>query len=573
MRLDAVPLNPDEIWSVWQTYGTPQQIVQWTPYDWPPLYYLLLGGWRAAAGAYPVVLRVLSASLFMLGVVFTYRLLRRWQGHTAGMLGMLAYAAFGFSIQLSLEVRGYALLLALMPLAWWLTTRYFDRPTWRRALPLAVVLAAMFYTSLTSFGAFALLGVFSLLVYPRRVIRWWLPGLLAGLLAAPEILNKAQIAVARVEATQTLALPPFHVALPQLFQDYTGLTWPLWVALFGTALIGLLSNQRWQHSAVRALAFCTLGVPILLYVLNPILGFYSPRYAWWLMPGAALLAGWGLAQVNRRAGLVAGLALAGILFSPLPQDGPYQIWDRLSPLGANFAWLRAEMQAGDALLTNPDNTCGAVEEWDYYTRIYFPAGLHWQDRLQGQRRVWVLNPENQSDTVRVALAQGYVPGRFVGPYGCLFRLYEAPPDAAGILFDNGLRFHGAEVIENGRPVGWTRAWHEGERVQVRLWWSADRPLPLDYSVGIRLMRGQTAFDQDDGPPNVIYPSDAPSETSRWQSETLYIEERQLTLPFPAAGVYELRLAVYFWQEPTPIRAPGVDENGHLRALTLPVKSY
>ncbi|MDL1885970.1 hypothetical protein FBR01_20330, partial [Anaerolineae bacterium CFX8] len=48
-RLHEPQMNQDEIWSVWQTLGSPAQIIRWTPYDWPPLYYLALGTWRGLA--------------------------------------------------------------------------------------------------------------------------------------------------------------------------------------------------------------------------------------------------------------------------------------------------------------------------------------------------------------------------------------------------------------------------------------------------------------------------------------------------------------------------------------------
>ena len=55
IALNGLELNTDEVWSIWQSFGTPEQIIRWTPYDWPPLYYLILGGWKIFVG--PVTLR------------------------------------------------------------------------------------------------------------------------------------------------------------------------------------------------------------------------------------------------------------------------------------------------------------------------------------------------------------------------------------------------------------------------------------------------------------------------------------------------------------------------------------
>src|SRR5690606_4825880 len=34
MRLTTFEMHHDEVWSVWQTFGTPAQIIDWTPFDW-----------------------------------------------------------------------------------------------------------------------------------------------------------------------------------------------------------------------------------------------------------------------------------------------------------------------------------------------------------------------------------------------------------------------------------------------------------------------------------------------------------------------------------------------------------
>ena len=569
LRLNDTVLNPDEIWSVWQTLGTPVQVIQWTPYDWPPLYYLALGAWRQIVGIYPVNLRLFSALIFPIGAVCLFRAMQRLRGRTAGILSLLAYSALGFSIQLSLEVRGYALLMGLLPLALWLTLRYFDHPNWKRALPLGLAFAAMFYTSLTSIGAFLILGVFTFVLYRDMIWRWWLPGFIAGLLALPEIINKAQIATVRVAATQTLQTPP----LIQIFRDYAGLSFALWTIIFLGATVMIVYHERRVRTISAAFGLWALGMPLFVYLSNPLLGFFSPRYAWWIMPGITLWVGAGLVYLPRAGRLAVGLVFVGMLFYPLPRSGEYQIWDRLSPLGDNFAWLRDNMQWGDAILTDVNNTCGALEEWDYYLLTYFPNGLHFVEQPTGQRRLWILNPGEQSEQVQSVIARRYIPGRFVGPPGCLFRLYEAPPDSIGIRYENGLRFHGVDILDSSNPASGPLVRHEGETIRFRLWWSVDEPLPLDYSIKTAIGRGENAYDVIDGPPTAIYPPDAPTATSQWQPGQLYVEERELTLPYPASGNYALQMVVYFWEDPVPIAALGVNDGGQLMLGRVRVKSY
>ena len=386
LRIESMTLNRDEIWSVWQTFGSPDQIIKWTPYDWPPGYYLILGTWRTLTGPLPGALRTLSVLAFLPGCACLFRAVRRLRGVEAALISALVYSGLGFSLLLSLEVRGYALLLGLFPLALWLTLRYFDHTSWHRAVPLSLVMAAMFYVSLTSAGAFGMLGLFTLLVYGRAVWRWWKPGLIAIVLALPEILSKTSLAVTRVTATQTLKPLPLPQALAHLFWLYGGFAVSVWAILFLLSALLIIIRERQIKASTAAILVWVLAVPVALYLLNPLLGFFSARYAWWIMPGIALGIGWGLAYLPRPALLGAGLLIAALGFVTLPNESEYQIWQNLSPLGTNFVWLRENMQGGDVILDNANNTCGAPEEWDYYLRSYFPQGLRFVVSPDGQRR-------------------------------------------------------------------------------------------------------------------------------------------------------------------------------------------
>jgi len=576
-RLDEMALNPDEIWSAWQTLGTPAQILEWTPYDWPPLYYLTLGAWRQLTSPYPTTLRVLSALAFMIGAAFVYRIMRRLRGSSAGILAMLAYAALGYIILLSIEVRGYALLLAFMPLALWLTIRYFDHPGWRRTIPLALTLAALFYTSMTSVGSIVVLGLYTLVVYRHAIWRWWLPGLLAALLALPEMIAKWSIATARVKATSALTPLPLFPALGDLFTRYAGHTVIVWVLLLIVATIFLVYRRSWRDSRLLALALWVIVIPILLYFLNPVLGFFSARYAWWVMVGIALWTAWGLSYLPRMGIIGAALLLAGMTFYPLPTTGEYNIWDNRSPLAENFDWLRGQLQGGDVILVDSANNCGSEEEWDYYLRAYFPNGLQFITQPENFRRVWyILFDGRQEVSTQQKFDTNYIAGAFVGPPRCLFRLYEAPPDTNGIAFENGMRFHGAEVVVNGLPWTGPLVRHEGETIKLRLWWSGDQRIERDYSVGVYLLRegGTQILAQVDSAPQVIYPQSAPRETSQWSLENYYVEEREFILPYPLRdGYYELDLAIYYWEDQVRIAAPGVNSDGLLRLMPLKIKSY
>jgi hypothetical protein len=576
VRLNEMAMYPDEVWSIWQTFGTPQQILAWTPYDWPPGYFLTLGAWRALVGEYPITAHYLSVLAFVIGAAGMYRGMKRISGEKAGILAAMAYATFGYGILLSTEVRGYALLLALMPLTFWFTVRYFDYFQIRRALLLGVCLAAMFYVSVTSIGAFFILGVYTLVIYGKRVWRWWLPGLVAVLLALPEITAKFALGISRTEATRLQIKPPLLQALGEFFAAYAGETIVVWVVLFLLTAILVFYRRTLQRETI-ALFIWVIVAPILLYISNPLLGFFSNRYSWWIMVGLAMWAGWGLARLPR-VGMIAIIAvLVAMMFTPIP-IGNYIGLDTISPLEANFRSLSDYMTPGDVFVTDPSNRCGGVEEWDYFLRAYYPYGLQFVQDVSGYRRVWYITGNGSPDaTLSDSVTDGRIySGQFVGPPTCLFRLYTAPPNREGILFNNGMRFHGVDIMDGQKP--WTApvARREGESVRIRVWWSVDHRIDLDYSIGTYLLwttDGSVAA-QVDGPPQLIYPQHAPVETSRWTPGDYYIEERELTLPLPAPkSTVPLMMAVYYWQDGARVAAPGVNEEKLLLLRSIRIMSY
>lgn len=569
-RLDArvTVVTVDEVWSVWQTLGSAGDILRWTPYDWPPLYYLTLGGWRALVGLHPVMLRALSVMLLLIGCAGMYRAGRRLAGEWVGRLAVLAYAANGLYIFLSTELRGYVIPLALMPLAVWWAQRYFERPSLRRAVMLALPMAGMFYSTLTSIIAFVCLGLFTLVMYGRRSWQWLWVGAVAGGIALPEILDKARIAVSRASGTATIQLPPFGEALIDIYRQYAGAAPLVWLGLTSMALVLLAARRRRGTTRRLAALLVWALLPLILYPLNGILGFFNWRYTWPVVIGLALLIGWGLSLLPRAGRWMAGGVIALLMLLPIPLDR-YQI--PAPPFGVNFAWLAENARPGDVMLIDPQCACGQPEEYDYYARVYTPW-LRFAVAPEGHRRVWYVTGAAGPDAATEArVREGRLASIFVGPPEALFRLYEAPPDPVGVAFENGMRFHGIELIEPRIiPV-----LHEGEAFRFRLWWSADTPLPLDYSVGTFVLdeNGGVAA-QVDLPPTPVLPAGAPAATSRWQTGEFYVEEREMHLPYPFYRTrLTLALAVYWFGDGVRIEADGTDANGLLPILPMDVMAW
>src|SRR5260221_11853110 len=501
LRLLPAGIIDDEVWSVWQTLGTPQQIINWTPYDWPPLFYLIMGAWKGFVGIHPLADRYLSALLFLIGVAAMYSVTRRLtHNNNAGLLAVIAYAGLGYSIHISVTQRGYVVLLTLMPVVLWLMVRYFDHPSWRRALWLAGCLGVMYYIHFPSIFGFVILGIFSLIVYPKRVWRWWLPGVAAAGLIVPALIQRLSLAGSYAQATQVIAqkLPPFAQALTNLFGDLTGYTAIGWAVLMGIATIFVLYRSR-PYRLILALSFWIL-TPVLLYVAQPIIGwFLTGRFLWWLLLGLAMWIGWGLSLIPaplRRPGMSVGAAMMIVaMFMPVPT----LINDNPPPMIDNFTFLQQHIQPYDVILINPKFTTVAPMEWDYFSKAYFPEGIQFVTTPAGYRRVWYVTDEGYDQNVAALGAKNRFPRESVGPARLHFQLYEAPPDAEGILFENGLRFHGLDFVGTVMPGMVT--YHLNETFRVRLWWSLDRPLDHDYSIGlyvllVRAGAGQSAMQSD-----------------------------------------------------------------------------
>lgn len=585
LRINELELHGDEIWTVWQTFGDLGDVVAWSPYDWGPLHFVVIWGWRALVGIHPVVLRLSSILVFMLGAAIMYRMGHDWWGKKAGITTLIAYSGLGYSLFTSLEVRGYTLLLNGLVLILWLTARYFERPSLRRAIPLAASLAALFYIQSTAVLAYALVGIFALLNWPRTVWRGWLPGILVGLLILPRLAGRFEADSGRLLAYNAGALNPVPTFLQELWVFLTGPLALIWLGLL-IAGVGLAARtqsplrRRWLVVAIT-LAISTL----LYYFLTPVFNAATHRHAWSLLPVLALVIAYGLAQLPRRFYPATIAGVLAMLVAPLPMNIYYgQPWPN-PPTSVSFQWLTRHWRAGDALLIDPNFPCyDTPMEWEYFTRVYFPNGLEYVNSPEEYTRIWyVAHDSHQDPDLLARLTANHVPGKFVGPPECLFRLYEAPPDPEGIRYENGLRFHGMQLVDReGDPLlheGYRPfPLHEGETFRIRLWWSTDAPLPADYSFGLHIPAsdGSTLLTQSDSAPQLV---EGPPETSQWEAGRLYVEERAITLPYPirtdhiGTADFTLYLVVYQWWDNTRITAPGLDQDARLPLLAIQVKAW
>lgn len=568
-RLTEFETDRDELLSIQRAQAdTFENLLLWLPNDWPPLYFAALGGWAGLVGLHPVYLRFGSVLVALVGYACMYQLGRRLGGPRAGLLVMLAYAALSYNIVLDLKLRGYVIVSALLPAAVWLTLHYFDRPNWRRAVPLALTFAVMFYSTYISALLFMVIGVLSLCLYGRRVLAWWRIGVIAGVLAAPEALRK--LAVAYDVATSEQPGQSFTSALTLVFTGWTGYYAGFWLVLIGIATALLWRRPRW----LAAFAFWIVGLPALMYFLLDPRFTFTQRYAFWAMGGIALLVGWGVSRLPRAVTGGVSVGLIALMFAPVPPPDffTFEYTD-------TFAWLRQNVRAGDVFIIDPQCACPEPRELNFYIRRYFPdTGLRLVDHPGEHRRVWYISGGRSGVDERLfeATRAGRVSMQFFGPTDFLFRLYEAPPDPDGIAFENGLRFHGVDFIDPVDDTPWFGPLEpmENSTLRLRLWWSADRPIDADYSIATHIGRGRTPVTQVDGPPQLIDPRQPP-ETSQWRTDRYYIEERDLTVPLAGGSRhlnFNIWLTVYQWWDGVRIPGEATNDADLLRLARMRVKT-
>ena len=124
LLLQDVYFTQDESWSVWQGFGSWSNVIRWTPFDWPPLYYLTLDFWVEVVGLQPLALRLLSVFSFLIGAACFYLILKRHGGAAAAFMGLLIYGGMSYTY-IGIAVRGYSLMLLLILLAWLIAQRCY----------------------------------------------------------------------------------------------------------------------------------------------------------------------------------------------------------------------------------------------------------------------------------------------------------------------------------------------------------------------------------------------------------------------------------------------------------------
>ena len=576
-------MSHDEFWSIWQGYGEIADVLRWTPFDWPPLYFFRLGSLGQPGGYSADCVALLFGSHVPGGYrisLSSHPVLRR---RNLGLDRFLfCFGGISHLIYLSSEVRGYSLMFLFLPMTLFFTLRFLDKPSWKNVLLLSLSATASVYTT---YAAIFPLVLMVLYVYWRVHGHWhrydrkvFAAALLTVTLCLPVLFSALSVQFRRVSKTMQFNLPPFPEAYEEIYRFWFGTSTYLLAAMIVFCIFVLLRRRKITRLVLISFIWAFLSVP-LLYLVDPYIGMFDINHASWTLIGIPIFVGATLGQLPRWGQYISlGLAALLLLHTP-PWQSNYNA-DLYSQLEVSLKWMQNHWYAGDQILLADDHECTEVAEiWNYALRANQPNGLAFTQTTIGHPRIWFVTADGSPNSPHWGtLRRDFVEREFVGPPGCLFRLYERPPDPEGVLFSNGMRFHGAQFLRDGKalPPGFSPMLHEGETFQVRMWWQVEEPLPQDYSVGTFLMdKERRVIEEVHGPPDPSYPEEAPWETSRWRMGQIYYEDREMEVPYPLERQQlELKLALYHWEEPgVRFVAEGVDTFGMLPVMQIIIDSW
>jgi hypothetical protein len=480
---------------------------------------------------------------------------------------------------LGVFLRGYVIVLALFPLAIWLTSRYFHTHHKWNMVWLAITLGAMFITTYTAIFAFLFLGLYTVLVYPRQIWRWIPVGVIASPFALIELVRKWDYWIGRIESSNFTRGYRHEIGLVFVkhFQDYFGQIEIFWITLAILSCVLFMWKDRHRFRLFLWVAIGCFLAPIITFWLveSRIFIQMTSRYSWWVLIMLAFGFSLGLRYLPRIVWLGVSIIILGLMFM-LPIKTQYYTEDKFAyHYEDNMEWLSNQMQAGDALLFDPKyciKKCFDQDTLAYFWDVYLGDTVTRIHKLGEHRRMWLWRGIGHSRELLRELADTTLASVFYGPPISLLELYVAPPDLEGILFDNGMRFHGFDMLHNdGQYDVPPYNLREQTPMRIRLWWSADRPIDEDYQVSVQIYDtvSHRIFAQDDNSPQLIHLKPnafepLPKQTSEWIPNQLYVEERTLEFPNANTEIYaDINLIVYRWLDGERITGTGITEDGLL----------
>jgi uncharacterized membrane protein len=365
----------------------------------PPLYYLLLHWWMAAAGDGEAALRWLSVVFAVACVPASFWAGRVAGGERVGWIAATVAAVIPFLTIYGQEARMYSLVALLsIVLAGAFVRGFVDGSTaWQ--VVFAIVLAALLYTH--AWGLFVLVGaVAALTVCGRSALRRGVLAVAAAAVAFAPWLPTLWFQIEHTGAPWSRTPAPWSLleAFPQALASGAGALVLVAVSVAGLLRAPLDARARTVVLALVVLAVTTLVVAWLGSQFTP---SWANRYLAVVVGPIVVLAALGLAAA-RRVGLAALVVLAVLWIgfrAPAEKSNAAELAERIRPLAPGTLVVAAQPEQvpllayylGSGSFATP---LGIVEN---------PLAVDWRDALTRLRRA---SPERSLAPLVARLASG-----------------------------------------------------------------------------------------------------------------------------------------------------------------------
>jgi hypothetical protein len=542
----------------------------------PPLYFAALGRWRLIVGQERIALRLLTILSGVLATAVVYRLGADEFNKPAALYAALIFALADITIHYAQQIRHYGWLVLAVALTSLLFLRCLRKPSRSNLIAYALSIAFMLYTHYLGVVFLGLQGLFGLILWRAsiqkklRLIGAWA---LALILYTPWLIALQQILQLLSEgglASRPNIEPTTLATLAGFIDLLADGQSALIVGVFGLAVWQIV-RQRDRSTAWLARLYLVMmggGLFIIMAAANIWLPMLTPRTLVFLMPGIALVAGYGftLLPVIPRRVLIVALVILALSSTRVIQPR----------LASDFAaqTLAAMYSPGDLIVLETGSDDNAFEyelelalddpnveiirtlRWVRTRGGVLPVIDEIDYELRQVQRVWVVQWFQPSQIMPALDAGefGYrralqrelsVGAEYLGLFDdqpITLALYSRIDGDEPRNFGDLLTLHSAILPESASPA---------EPLHIDLWWSAREALPLDYSVGVFLLdeSGVTRAEQN------APPSDRP--TTQWTPGDLMFDRHTLTIPpdLPP-GTYPIVVNAYWYGDAIPLEVDG-----------------
>jgi hypothetical protein len=292
----------------------------------PPLYYSILHYWIGWFGIDTASVRGLSVIFSSLTAGFIFFFARK---HLNLITAFVATALFTFSnlnFHFAQEVRGYALLVMLCTLSFFLLIAYLNTKKWKLLIPLAIVNALLLYTHYTAVIALIAQVVGLILLYGNRFKLLWpyaVAGVASLLTFIPELM---QLNDDKFENTSKWLHAPElsnSLDLAEYMLQSSALLW-ISLSLILISSVLLIQQKKWENAKQLGLLFCWgYGSILIGYGMSQWVPMFTARYMQFALTGIFVCTAYSIAMLPL-AKSVRGIAMLGIIVPFLFQFNMHQ---------------------------------------------------------------------------------------------------------------------------------------------------------------------------------------------------------------------------------------------------------